>query len=110
MPPDDWQSQLRQLLDNRARRQAEAKLDRIQQPGPGMPNWSITNWRHRAGRSQSAAWNLSLDEQLDYYQMTTAAGAADRIRARLSFILAPTLIQHGTTAEGPLPTSAAARR
>ncbi|MEZ0351993.1 acyl-CoA dehydrogenase family protein [Mycobacterium sp. pR1184] len=38
---------------------------------------------------------LSLDEQLDYYRITTAAGAPPH-PCPLSFIVAPTLIAHGT--------------
>lgn len=39
---------------------------------------------------------LDLDDQLDYYRATTAAGAP-RHPCTMSFIVAPTLIVHGTT-------------
>src|ERR1700677_3136085 len=99
MPSDNWRPRLEQLLDDYGRRQAQAKRD-------GSKPDRIENarcWHAELVDNHLAApgWpasvgglELSLEDQLDYYRMTTAAGAPPH-PCPLSFILAPTLIQHG---------------
>ncbi|MCW2550422.1 MAG: acyl-CoA dehydrogenase [Mycobacterium sp.] len=83
----------RQRLDDEAR--SGAKTDRIE---------TARSWHAELVDHHLAApgWprdvgglDLSLADQLDYYQMTTGAGAPPH-PCPLSFILAPTLIAHGT--------------
>jgi acyl-CoA dehydrogenase len=104
MRPDDWRPRLQRLLTHRAERQAEIqaqaqargiKLDRIE----AARAWHaelVDNRLAAPGWPKSVGGlELSLDDQLDYYRMTTAAGAPPH-PCPLSFIVAPTLIQHGT--------------
>jgi acyl-CoA dehydrogenase len=97
MSSDDWRVRLELLLAERARDQAaeSGKLDRID---------AARAWHARLVDEKLAApgWpksvgglELSLEDQLDYYRITTAAGAPPH-PCPLSFILAPTLIAHGT--------------
>jgi len=97
---NDWRVRLERLLAEFGRRQREAAKARA------MPNRIDTAraWHAELVDSGLAApgWpksagglELSLEDQLDYYRMTTAAGAPPH-PCPLSFILAPTLIQHGT--------------
>jgi acyl-CoA dehydrogenase len=97
MSSDDWRVRLELLLAERARDQAagSGKLDRIH---------AARAWHARLVDEKLAApgWpksvgglELSLEDQLDYYRITTAAGAPPH-PCPLSFILAPTLIAHGT--------------
>jgi alkylation response protein AidB-like acyl-CoA dehydrogenase len=96
----DWRPRLESLLADFRQRQDDvsrsgAKPDRIdiarawhaelvdhQLAAPGWPR-------------DAGGLGLSLEDQLDYYRMTTDAGAPPHPCA-LSFILAPTLIAHGT--------------
>lgn len=100
MQAADWRPRLEALLAESVRRQAntareDRKPDRIevarawhaelvdnQLAAPGWP-------REVGGLELSAA------DQLDYYRMTTEAGAPPH-PCPLSFIVAPTLITHGT--------------
>jgi acyl-CoA dehydrogenase len=104
MQPDDWRPRLQRLLADHASRQVEAqakahaegiKLDRIEtarawHAGLVDNRLAAPGWPKSVGGLE-----LSLDDQLDYYRMTTAAGAPPH-PCPLSFIIAPTLIQHGT--------------
>jgi acyl-CoA dehydrogenase len=104
MRPDDWRPRLEELLADYGRRRGEAvarakaegvKPDRIEvarswhaelvDHGLAAPGWPTS----------VGGLGLTLAEQLDYYRLTTAAGAPPH-PCPLSFILAPTLIQHGT--------------
>ena len=64
-------------------------------PGPGTPNSSITQLAAPGWPREVGGLDLPLADQLDYYRMTTDAGAPPH-PCPLSFILAPTLIAHGT--------------
>src|ERR1700730_4986042 len=108
MSSADWRSRLQRLLAERRRNQAcePAKPDRIE----AARTWHaklVDNALAAPGWPKSAgALELALEDQLDYYRMTTAAGAPPH-PCPLSFILAPTLIEHGTAAQkdrflGPL--------
>jgi acyl-CoA dehydrogenase len=97
MPSADWRSRLERLLAERRREQAaeSAKPDRIE----AARTWHaklVDNALAAPGWPKSVGGlELSLDDQLEYYRITTAAGAPPHPCA-LSFILAPTLIEHGT--------------
>jgi acyl-CoA dehydrogenase len=100
MQTADWRPRLESLLAEFRQRQVEAahsgeKPDRIE---------SARAWHAALVDHQLAApgWpravgglELPLADQLDYYRMTTDAGAPPH-PCPLSFILAPTLIAHGT--------------
>ena len=103
MQTADWRPRLELLLADFRRRQDDVarsgdKPDRIdmacawhaelvdhQLAAPGWPR-------------EVGGLDLSLADQLDYYRMTTDAGAPPH-PCPLSFILAPTLIAHGTQAQ-----------
>jgi acyl-CoA dehydrogenase len=108
MSSADWRSRLEGLLAEHRRDQAadSAKPDRIE----AARAWHaklVDNALAAPGWPKSAGGlELSLEDQLDYYRITTAAGAPPH-PCPLSFILAPTLIEHGTGAQkdrflGPL--------
>jgi alkylation response protein AidB-like acyl-CoA dehydrogenase len=100
MQTADWRPRLESLLEDFRCRQADAagsgeKPDRIavarawhaelvdhELAAPGWPR-------------EVGGLDLSLEDQLDYYRMTTDAGAPPH-PCPLSFIVAPTLIAHGT--------------
>ena len=99
MATADWRPRLESLLADFRRRQADAagsgeKPDRIAvarawhaelvDRGLAAPGWP----------REVGGLDLSLADQLDYYRMTTDAGAPPH-PCPLSFILAPTLIAHG---------------
>ncbi|MBJ7336465.1 acyl-CoA dehydrogenase family protein [Mycolicibacterium sp.] len=100
MQTADWRARLEDLLAEFRLRTAEAhrsgdKPDRIE---------AARAWHRRLVDHDLAApgWprsvgglELSLEDQLDYYRMTTDAGAPPH-PCPLSFIVAPTLITHGT--------------
>ncbi|MDT7760062.1 MAG: hypothetical protein QOH27_5960 [Mycobacterium sp.] len=100
MQTADWRPRLESLLAEFGQRQADAaksagKPDRIE---------AARAWHAELVDHQLAApgWpqavgglDLPLQDQLDYYRMTTDAGAPPH-PCPLSFILAPTLIAHGT--------------
>lgn len=100
----EWRPRLQELLADYVRRQAEpraaakadgVKIDRVAAArawhaelvdhGLAAPGWP----------KSAGGLDLSVEEQLDYYRLTTAAGAPPH-PCQLSFILAPTLISHGT--------------
>lgn len=100
MQAADWRGRLESLLAEFRTRQVAAaqsgvKSDRIEAArawhaelvdnGLAAPGWPQT----------VGGLELSLDDQLHYYRMTTAAGAPPH-PCPLSFILAPTLIARGT--------------
>jgi acyl-CoA dehydrogenase len=97
---DDWRARLEPLLEEFGRRetdaaQAGAKPDRIAKARAWHAEL-VDNELAAPGWPKSAGGlELPLEDQLDYYRMTTAAGAPSH-PCPLSFILAPTLIQHGT--------------
>ncbi|WP_174262255.1 acyl-CoA dehydrogenase family protein [Mycobacterium gallinarum] len=89
---DDWRVRLTRLLaefvpDRSADRikAARAWHSRLVDEGLAAPGWPKT----------VGGLELALEDQLDYYRMTTAAGAPTH-PCPLSFIVAPTLIAHGT--------------
>jgi len=100
MQEADWRPRLESLLVDFARRRDEnarpgITVDRIEAArawhaelvdhGLAAPGWPRT----------VGGLELSLADQLDYYRMATDAGAPPH-PCPLSFILAPTLITHGT--------------
>jgi acyl-CoA dehydrogenase len=97
MSSADWRSRLEGLLAEHRRNQADdsAKPDRIE----AARAWHaklVDNALAAPGWPKSVGgMELSLGDQLEYYRITTAAGAPPH-PCPLSFILAPTLIEHGT--------------
>jgi acyl-CoA dehydrogenase len=104
---DDWRPRLQALLADYGRRQADikataraqgVKIDRIETArawqaelvdhGLAAPGWP----------KDVGGLELSVADQLDYYRMTSAAGAPSH-PSQVSFIVAPTLIRHGTPAQ-----------
>jgi alkylation response protein AidB-like acyl-CoA dehydrogenase len=100
MQTADWRGRLELLLAEFLRRQADAarsgdKPDRIEvarawHAGLVDHQLAAPGWPREVG-----GLDLPLADQLDYYRMTTDAGAPPH-PCPLSFILAPTLIAHGT--------------
>jgi alkylation response protein AidB-like acyl-CoA dehydrogenase len=95
----DWRPRLERLLADFRRRQdtapADGKPDRIEVARAWHAELvdhrlAAPGWPHEVG-----GLDLSLEDQLDYYRLTTEAGAPPH-PCPLSFILAPTLIAHGT--------------
>ena len=93
---DDWRERLAVFLDNyRERPQPSTSRERFDaavawqselvDAALAAPGWPAT----------VGGMELELEDQLDYYRMMTAAGAPKHPCA-LSFIVAPTLIVHGT--------------
>ncbi|MGV0791180.1 acyl-CoA dehydrogenase family protein [Mycolicibacterium sp. XJ1819] len=91
----DWRPRLQRLLDDFAARRSAATGDRIE----AARAWHaelVDNGLAAPGWPKSVGGlELCLEDQLDYYRMTTAAGAPAH-PCPLSFIVAPTLIAHGT--------------
>ncbi|MBH0123590.1 acyl-CoA dehydrogenase family protein [Rhodococcus sp. CX] len=92
----DWRSRLSALLDDyRKRPRPATSSDRfaaaiawqseLVDAGLAAPGWPAA----------VGGMELSLDDQLDYYRMVSAAGAPKHPCA-MSFIVAPTIIVHGT--------------
>src|ERR1700712_5388351 len=104
MEPGDWRLRLTQLLADVGRRHVEARA-RAKTDGVRLDREAIArSWHSELVDHGLAApgWpksvgglELSLEEQLDYYRLTTAAGTPSH-PCPLSFIVAPTLIKHGT--------------
>jgi alkylation response protein AidB-like acyl-CoA dehydrogenase len=100
MQTADWRPRLESLLAEFRQRQADVsrsggKPDRIEAARAWHAELvdhglAAPGWPHAVG-----GLDLSLADQLDYYRMTTDAGAPPH-PCPLSFILAPTLIAHGT--------------
>src|ERR1700712_4945526 len=100
MQAADWRPRLETLLADFRHRQDDVarsgkRPDRIE----AARAWHAELVDHRlAARGwprEVGGLDLSLADQLDYYRMTTDAGAPPH-PCPLSFILAPTLIAHGT--------------
>ncbi|AZG45929.1 acyl-CoA dehydrogenase family protein [Gordonia insulae] len=92
----DWRVRLTALLDDyRGRPRPTTSRDRLERSiawqselvdaGLAAPGWPAA----------VGGMELSLEDQLDYYRMTSGAGAPKHPCA-MSFIVAPTIIVHGT--------------
>lgn len=94
----DWRPRLQRLLDDFAGRPRDVAGDRIE----AARRWHaelVDNDLAAPGWPRSVGGlALSLEDQLEYYRMTTAAGTPPH-PCPLSFIVAPTLIAHGTQAQ-----------
>jgi alkylation response protein AidB-like acyl-CoA dehydrogenase len=94
---EDWRPRLQRLLEDYKQR-PRPKGDRIE----AARAWHaelVDNGLAAPGWPKSVGGlELSLEDQLDYYRMMTAAGAPPH-PCPLSFIVAPTLIMHGTQAQ-----------
>jgi acyl-CoA dehydrogenase len=100
MASADWRPRLEQLIAEHRREQAalSAKPERIEASRAWHANL-VDNALAAPGWPKSVGGlELPLEDQLDYYRITTAAGAPPH-PCPLSFILAPTLIEHGTAAQ-----------
>lgn len=104
MQPGDWRSRLQHLLDDYAVRQADAaamakaegvKLDRIETARAWHAVLADNHLAAPGWPKSVGGMELSLDEQLEYYRITTAAGVPPHPCPQ-SFIVASTLIRHGT--------------
>ncbi|MGC5255699.1 acyl-CoA dehydrogenase family protein [Gordonia sp. DT218] len=93
---DDWRTRLTALLDDYRRRpRPSTSRDRLERSiawqselvdaGLAAPGWPAA----------VGGMELSLEDQLDYYRMTSAA-ATPKHPCAMSFIVAPTIIVHGT--------------
>jgi acyl-CoA dehydrogenase len=104
MSSDDWRQHLRELMADFGRRQAEAKakakadgvkFDRTNAARAWQAEL-VDNGLAGPGWPKSVGGlELSLEDQLDYYRMTSAAGMPAH-PCQMSFILAPVLIKFGT--------------
>ncbi|MFD1812611.1 acyl-CoA dehydrogenase family protein [Rhodococcus gannanensis] len=92
----DWRSRLSTLLDDhRARPRPATSKDRaaaavawqseLVDAGLAAPGWPAA----------AGGMELSLEDQLDYYRMVSEAGAPKH-PCSMSFIVAPTIVVHGT--------------
>lgn len=100
---EDWKPRLRKLLDEWVNRQAAAKAagakpDRVEIARAWHAELVDNDLAAPGWPKSVGGLELSLEDQLDYYRMTTAAGAPPH-PCPLAFIVAPTLIQHGTQAQ-----------
>ncbi len=101
MQAADWRARLKSLLAEFRDRQEDraARSGVIPDRVDSARAWHaelVDNGLAAPGWPRSAGGlELSLNDQLDYYRMTTDAGAPPH-PCPLSFILAPTLIAHGT--------------
>ena len=100
MQTADWRPRLESLLEDFRRRQDDIarngdKPDRVE----AARAWHAELVDHKLAApgwpTEVGGLDLPLADQLDYYRMTTDAGAPPH-PCPLSFILAPTLIAHGT--------------
>lgn len=103
MGAEDWRARLQKLLTDWRQRQADAtsaghKPDRIETARAWHGELVDNNLAAPGWPKSVGGLELSLQDQLDYYRMTTAAGAPPH-PCPLSFIVAPTLIRHGTAAQ-----------
>jgi acyl-CoA dehydrogenase len=103
----DWRPRLQELLDDWGRRRAAAKAEAMRDGVKTDRIETARAWHAELVDHHLAApsWpksvgglELSLEDQLDYYRMTSAAGAPPH-PSQMSFIVAPTLIKHGTRAQ-----------
>jgi acyl-CoA dehydrogenase len=100
---EDWRVRLDRLLAEFGVRQHEAatagaKPGRIETARAWHAELVDNDLAAPGWPKSAGGLELSLEDQLDYYRMTTAAGVPSH-PCPLSFILAPTLIQHGTQAQ-----------
>lgn len=104
MSPDDWRQRLQQLMTEFGRRQAEAKvkataqgvkIDRIAVARAWQAELVDNNLAGPGWPKSAGGMELPLEDQLDYYRMTSAAGVPAH-PCQLSFIVAPVLIKFGT--------------
>jgi alkylation response protein AidB-like acyl-CoA dehydrogenase len=100
MQTDDWRPRLESLLADFRQRRADAasagsKPDRIDSARAWHADLVDHDLAAPGWPTDVGGLDLSLTDQLDYYRMTTDAGAPPH-PCPLSFILAPTLIAHGT--------------
>ncbi|WP_375484239.1 acyl-CoA dehydrogenase family protein [uncultured Mycobacterium sp.] len=103
MGSEDWRPRLQKLLDDWRQHQtavsvAAVRPDRIETARAWHAKLVDNNLAAPGWPKSIGGLELSLEDQLDYYRMTTAAGAPPH-PCPLSFIVAPTLIQHGTQAQ-----------
>ncbi|MDT5203878.1 MAG: hypothetical protein QOD34_514, partial [Mycobacterium sp.] len=100
MSSADWRSRLERLIDEHRQEQeaASARPDRIQAARAWHAKLVDNNLAAPGWPESVGGLGLSLEDQLDYYRITTAAGAPPH-PCPLSFIVAPTLIEHGTAAQ-----------
>lgn len=105
--PNDWRARLKELLDDYVGRQsgnkASAKalgveIDRVEAARAWQAELVDNHLAAPGWPKDVGGLELSVEEQLDYYRMTTAAGVPPH-PCSLSFIVAPTLIKHGTEAQ-----------
>ncbi len=104
MAPADWRDGLQKLMADFTRRQAEAKAE-AKAEGRKLDRTALARaWQAELvdhdlagpGWPKSAGgMDLSLEDQLDYYRMTTAAGMPAH-PCQLAFIVAPVLVKFGT--------------
>jgi acyl-CoA dehydrogenase len=96
MQSDGWRPRLERLLEDYGRRRAGAeKPNRIDNARAWHAELVDNHLAAPGWPASVGGLDLPLEDQLDYYRMTTAAGAPPH-PCSLSFIVAPTLIQHGT--------------
>ena len=102
MSSDDWRQRLQELMADFGRRQSESnaktkgiKVDRVAVARAWQAEL-VDNGLAGPGWPKSAGGlELSLEDQLDYYRMTSAAGMPAH-PCQMSFIVAPVLIKFGT--------------
>jgi acyl-CoA dehydrogenase len=100
MSSDDWRQRLQKLMADFSQRQSEAraagtKIDRIAVARAWQAEL-VDNGVAGPGWPKSAGClELSLEDQLDYYRMTSAAGVPAH-PCQVSFIVAPVLIKYGS--------------
>lgn len=103
----DWRQRLQEVMADFGRRQKElkaqhkadgTKYDRVA-AARAFQSELVDNHLAGPGWPRSAGGlELSLEDQLDYYRMTTAAGMPPH-PCQLSFIVAPVIIKYGTKAQ-----------
>src|SRR5882757_4426973 len=100
MSSADWRSRLERLIDEHRQEQeaTSARPDRIDAARAWHAKLVDNNLAAPGWPESVGGLELSLEDQLEYYRITTAAGAPPH-PCPLSFILAPTLIEHGTAAQ-----------
>lgn len=100
MQTADWRPRLELLLAEFRRRQADVARSGVEPDRIEVARaWHAELVDHQLAAPgwprEVGGLDLSLADQLDYYRMTTDAGVPPH-PCPLSFILAPTLIAHGT--------------
>jgi len=104
MSSDDWRSRLKELMADFGQRQGEAKARANAEGSKFDRTASAKAWQVELVNNGLAApgWpksvgglELSLEDQLDYYRMTSAAGMPAH-PCQTAFIVAPVLIKVGT--------------